>query len=282
MKTIYKILFSLCSTLICVMHSARSFGASCGSHTLYTSVPSDWCGTPIWGYNQQATGCATYNTYYLKTGGRVNTTGVLECYNGATIVDCTACKTGYVTDTMVADVNSSYADCTLQTTRCIPKVDGNTTATCTSDSHCITKLGSSLAIAYFDDYETGELEVAYGTYKATCNTSAGYCAWVISAASTWIMDTGNGNGTLASAITCTNGHYGGNPILVSYAGAHTAQGCVACPDIDATYTGNPEYANYLDGGGTNIGKCAINGVAGETTFADTTGDFEIIGTCLFS
>ena len=44
MKHLYKILFSLCSTMICAFYSARSFAASC---TLYSSLPSDACWTEM-------------------------------------------------------------------------------------------------------------------------------------------------------------------------------------------------------------------------------------------
>ncbi len=106
MKTVYKIFFSMCSTLVCVIYSVRSFAAVC------TTVTS--AGGNVHSYVGGNTGCAAgYLTSYYKYDGTTGLMAVYTCKGG-----CADSQyyTGYTT-TLRPTANSS---CTLTYGNCNP------------------------------------------------------------------------------------------------------------------------------------------------------------------
>lgn len=280
-KTIYKILFSLCSTFVCCAHSVRAFAASC---QLYSALPYDACDysqtleDPILDYGIANTNCKGdgYFTFqgYLKTQYNESK----KCYKYAGVYDCNTCRTTfYDKKTETFYVSSDLANCTVAYTVCS---ENTTAATCTTDTQCVTQLGGATQRKYFVSELTEDL-VAYADYVAKCNN--GHC--IYKAPFTFIQKPGTSDVYFSSAgLTCYNANYG-NPTIFSQANEFFVVGCTPCPDIDATYTGYWAYANYLRGEGATIASCYIDGImkngTAYTKFEDTTGNFDITGDCYY-
>ena len=274
-KAMYKILFSICSTLVCFVHHVSAYDADCGSQ-LTATLPSDATGEPTWGYGTTH-GCANYTKHYLKTMAIHGDRNTILAYVYAKVINCTACKRGYTREVTTFEVSSDYAKCNLTVGLCNADTSYTPTQTCTTDAECVTQLGSDLFVSYVPDYTTGEAEMGHVLYQAKCGKNK-HCQWIMSVANSasWsLMDTSTGKWGLNSAAKCVNGHYGG-AVLISEASKLYVQFCQDCPDIDAEYIGGTP--DYLQGSGVNVGGCYIKAGA---KFRNTVGDFETTGTCVY-
>ncbi len=281
MKIIYKILFSLCSTIVCCAHSVRSFAASC---TIHSTLPSDACEYPTTDY----TNLINYGIHgahcksgdqYLTLKGFIKTlyNKTLDCYTYAALYDCNTCPTtGYTKKTQTFTINSELAKCSIQYTVCEEKAQA-----CTTNAECVTKLGASTRREYYTS-QIGEELVAYADFTAKCKSNN--C--VYEAPFSFVKQSGSNDIYFSSAagLTCYNTTYG-SPTIFSQAGETFIVGCLPCPDIDATYMGFWQYGNYLRGEGSTAAGCYIHGVTINNTtytkFKDTTGNFDIISDCYY-
>ncbi len=264
MKTFYKILFSICSTLVCTAHSSRAFAASC---TLYSSAAigtNDVIHDTPMGLTTTNDGCTTYTTrYYIFSG----TTGGRTYYNP--YYNCTACKAGYTKKTITIThtrQDTTGTTCTLSPGQCI--LTG-----CTTSEYCKQQLGNTKKINF---------PQGYAMYEASC----------VGGACEFVPPTLHNKGTYWTTncgVTCHNAHYsscgylfsqGTNPIEV--------RGCIACPDMPygMTYDTNKialKDFNAKAGGGNSINDCHLTPYVGiiNTALIEPAGQFDLVDSCYY-
>ncbi len=217
MKTFYKILFSICSTLVCTAHSFRAFAASC---TLYSSaaIGSD-DSIMDKGYTTQV-GCTTYTTrYFVYSGYPQGETG--RTYF-APHYDCTACATAYTKETQ----NIEHHNITAQTTCTLAPVQCIKTG-CTKDADCLaTGQPATKRVQYRNRDGT---VVGYLDLELKCRTNK--CEYYHHATSAGAIVINASTKRSGCDLVCDYGHYSHCGYLVSEAGFNSiyASGCVLCP-----------------------------------------------------
>lgn len=282
MKTIYKILFSLCSTFVCCAHSVRAFADSC---RIYSSADITSTFEPGgYTYETKFTGCTDWEYLYLFHSGYPEMTNMTTTYydKGYT---CTACETGYKLRTGVFTgtyykAGGETSQCTYTRAYCEWTGDG---VECTENADCPDKEES------FMDLDGAT--VAFTRYNKSCVSKK--CAYA--APFSLVLRTGTGNKYWSdTGITCFNGYYSHAPLIFSQAGETWVEGCERCPDIGTLqkdWWGITVYDDYIKGGGTQLGKCYIkkmsqtltNGTTvNRSVFADDAGIFELTGDCYYS
>lgn len=261
MKTIYKILFSLCSTLICVMHSARSFGAACPYYSGLDSSDSD--GIPNNACEGKASirilgkACGTYETgSYIALAY-----GVDGCVVYAHVQECATCEIGYefghVTQLHITSNLPGTCEITLNDCSEIPDDEAIVNVTCTSWTGCGAALGSIYKHVYAYDETNGRVK-AYYVQRARCNKTN--CDW--------------DNTISTMTAQCTNDYYGSAVVTSSAGSILFSPFCQPCPDVDEENFGVYAGVDVRDviSGGTAKSACRIDNGA---NFTDGTGEFTL-------
>lgn len=250
MKQIYKILFSLCSTLIYAAHSCKAFGADC---TVLSSVPAGG----IIALHYRGTGlnnhCEDWGLrgYVRLTNGRTNDDygavyGCDTCYGG---YDLTYSGGTFNIGSPAARCDYIYDDCKTE-----PVVE----AQCSTKADCVTIMGYS--------YRKEAANNRYGSFAGylykDVDCIGGNCGWFFR--------------STACGAECANGYYSHCATMWSVAGSFGVDNCVRCPFPDAECTVNCGWP--VIGGGNSMALCELDPSA---RWADTAGSFYAGSGCAY-
>lgn len=118
MRYLYKVLFSVCSTLVCTFYSVRSFAASCSFFNLadFTSNDVEIIDEPLY---DTVTGCDSYITsYFINSAGYADN---LPRTYYVRVRNCAGCNTGYELESKILTHTRQDTDetCTVTVKDCV-------------------------------------------------------------------------------------------------------------------------------------------------------------------
>lgn len=250
MKQIYKILFSLCSTLIYATHSFKVFGADC---TVLSSVPAGGIIALHYRGTDLDTNCDTwgFRGYVRLTDGK-------ESDDYGAVYGCDTCDNGYEWTSSGGTfyIGSPAAQCDYVHDNCVAQTVVE--AQCSTKADCVAKFG-------FSEMHSGAVNKS-GTFAGyiykDVDCIGGKCGFVLR--------------SVACGALCANGYYSHCATMWSIAGSQGIDGCVRCPFPDAECTENCDWP--VIGGGNSWALCELDPSA---RWADSTGSFYAGSGCAY-